>query len=233
MSKSRCYDEGMAKGRGYQQFCPMAAALDVVGDRWALLIVRELVLGPRRFGELAQGLPGIGTDILTARLRSMEQADVLRRTGQGRQQRYELSDRGQALRPVLVELGRWGAGRLGLPSSPDVVSARVGLTALVLDPPAVEEELSGVYEISSGGESVSLVVDHGTIAVAPPGTQPASPASAFIELGQSGLLGLLVGTHAQQLVRRGDVMVQGDRQRASRLLNTLAGPRVLEQLGRG
>src|SRR5919106_4609381 len=86
-----------AMPRSYEQHCSLALALDVVGDRWALLIVRDLLLGPRRFGELLEGLPGIGTDILTARLRDLEADGVVSRRIEGRASWYQLTDEGKAL----------------------------------------------------------------------------------------------------------------------------------------
>jgi len=91
----------MASPVGYQTFCPVGAALNVVGERWALLIVRDLFLGPRRYSELQKGLGGIPTDILAARLRTLQTEGVVRQAGEGRAQRYELTESGQALGPVL------------------------------------------------------------------------------------------------------------------------------------
>jgi Predicted transcriptional regulators len=76
-SKLSRYDRRMAKH--YDQYCPVAHALDVIGDRWALLVVRELIQGPKRYTDLAEGLPGIGTNILAARLRDLEAAASSRR----------------------------------------------------------------------------------------------------------------------------------------------------------
>lgn len=104
-------------GRSYEQSCFIARALDVLGERWTLLIVRELTLGPRRYGELLGALPGMGNSLLAARLKHLEQYEVVRRTGRagaGRAGAYELGDRGQALVPLLGALVDWGAG-LGNP----------------------------------------------------------------------------------------------------------------------
>ena len=102
----------MAGKRSYGDPCGIARALDVVGERWALLVVREPVLGPQRFTDLRAHLPGIATDVLSQRLRQLEQAGVLRQTAlaapaSGRA--YELTPRGRALEPVLHALGRWGS----------------------------------------------------------------------------------------------------------------------------
>jgi DNA-binding HxlR family transcriptional regulator len=102
----------MAGKRSYGDPCGIARALDVLGERWALLVVRELVLGPKRFTDLKSHLPGIATDVLSQRLRQLEQADVLRSTtlpAPASGHAYELTDRGRDLQPVLHALGRWGS----------------------------------------------------------------------------------------------------------------------------
>src|SRR5436190_22444590 len=99
--------------RSYGQYCAVAKALDVVGDRWTLLIVRELMIGgPSRYTDLQNGLPGIATNLLADRLRDLEKAGiVLRETAPPpvATSVFSLTARGQALWPVLAELGRWGA----------------------------------------------------------------------------------------------------------------------------
>ncbi|HLI01267.1 MAG TPA: helix-turn-helix domain-containing protein [Acidimicrobiales bacterium] len=206
----------------------MATALDVVGDRWALLVVRELLLGSRRFGELANGLPGVGTDILTARLRQLEGAGVVARIGAGRQQRYELTDCGQALRPVLVELARWGSHRLGLPANPQDVSPRVALTSILIDPPAPPTGLRGHFRLTVEEETAGVRVDDGRIVIdpSPGGDEP----STVISLTREGMLGLLVGARARALARSGDLTVAGRRNDGLRLVDTVRAPKVLAGL---
>ena len=97
--------------RDYGQYCAIAKALDLLGDRWALLIVRELLFGSRRYSELQSRLPGIATDMLATRLRELEERGVVRRDDNGRA--YALTDRGLALRPVLEALAVWGLAELG------------------------------------------------------------------------------------------------------------------------
>src|SRR5215218_2254120 len=102
----------MAGKRTYGDRCGIARALDVVGERWALLIVRELLLGPKRFTDLRAGLPGLSPDVLSQRLRELEKAGlVLRRklAPPAGSRVYELTARGLALEPILLELGRWGS----------------------------------------------------------------------------------------------------------------------------
>src|SRR5919198_6110493 len=98
--------------RTYEQFCGVARALDLVGERWALLVVRDLVLGPKRFTDLRRGLPGMGTNILAARLKELEHAGVVRRRTlppPAASAVYELTEWGHELEPVVLALGRWGS----------------------------------------------------------------------------------------------------------------------------
>jgi len=102
--------------RSYAQLCGIATALDVIGDRWALLIVRELMFGPLRFGDMVDGLPGIGTNTLTVRLKQLESAGVVRRRllpAPDRATVYELTAYGHELEPILMALGRWGTRSMG------------------------------------------------------------------------------------------------------------------------
>jgi DNA-binding HxlR family transcriptional regulator len=102
----------MATKRTYGDRCGVARALDVVGERWALLVVRELLLGPKRFTDLRAGLPGLSADVLSQRLRELEQAGLLRRrklAPPAGSRVYELTECGLALEPILLELGRWGS----------------------------------------------------------------------------------------------------------------------------
>jgi DNA-binding HxlR family transcriptional regulator len=102
--------------RSYAQLCGVATALDVIGDRWTPLVLRDLLLGPLRFGDLADGLPGIGTNTLAARLKHLESAGVVRRRLlplPDRGTSYELTEYGRELEPILMALGRWGTRSMG------------------------------------------------------------------------------------------------------------------------
>lgn len=105
--------------RTYRHYCAVAKALDVIGDRWVLLIARELITaGPSRYTELLKGLPGIATNLLADRLRDMEAAGLVEREGAPppiAATLFRLTERGQSLRPILEELGRWGAPLMGPP----------------------------------------------------------------------------------------------------------------------
>jgi len=120
--------------RSYAQLCGIATALDVIGDRWTLLVVRDLLLGPLRFSDLAEGLPGIGTNTLTARLKQLEVTGVVHRQLLPLPDRgtvYELTNYGRELEPILLALGRWGTSSMGnLP--PDVATRSRWLVAAML-----------------------------------------------------------------------------------------------------
>ncbi|MFD9885835.1 winged helix-turn-helix transcriptional regulator [Streptomyces alboflavus] len=112
--------------RSYDQYCAAARALDAVGDRWTLLIVRELLAGPRRYTDLHADLPGVSTDVLASRLKDMEQGGIASRRRMAAPVSayvYELTPRGRALLPVLAALGEWGAFDLGERAPTDAVRA--------------------------------------------------------------------------------------------------------------
>jgi DNA-binding HxlR family transcriptional regulator len=113
--------------RSYHDACPIGRSLDVVGERWALLVVRELLLGPQRFGDLRHALPGVSSNLLTDRLRELEAHGVLARRKlppPAGAVVYELTDSGRELEPVLLALGQWGA-RMPLPESPTLSATSV------------------------------------------------------------------------------------------------------------
>src|SRR5436190_6468435 len=102
--------------RTYQQYCGLASALDVLGERWTLLIVRELLIRPRRYRDLLADLPGIGTNLLAERLKFLVDMGLVRQRGLGgasKRQMYELTETGEALRPIVLGLARWGMEFVG------------------------------------------------------------------------------------------------------------------------
>jgi DNA-binding HxlR family transcriptional regulator len=113
----------MTRKRTYGDPCGVARALDVVGERWALLVVRELLLGPKRFTDLRAGLPHLGPDVLSQRLRELEEAGVVRRgklPPPAASRVYELTERGLELEPVVLALGRWGSAEPLPPSDTEL-----------------------------------------------------------------------------------------------------------------
>lgn len=204
---------------GYQTFCPVGAALNVVGERWALLVVRDLLLGPRRYSELLTGLGGIGTDILAARLRTLQEHGVVRQVGEGRARRYELTESGQALRPVLAALGRWGADRLRLPDDLSEIPTRVPLTSLLAGATSLPAQADGVYDVRVEDETVRVAVADGHV-------QAARDASvdATIELTRRGLRSLVLGAAIADIEHSQDLTIRGGRRPALAFLKAVTGP---------
>ena len=142
----------------YEQYCPMAHALDLVGDRWALLVIRELMHGPQRYTDLVGSLHGIGTNILATRLRDLEAHGIVaRRTlpPPAASKVYELSDYGRELRPAMRELALWGARSLGPPTVEGELFE--GWLANAMDIVMAPLAPNGRFEFRAGSEVASLV----------------------------------------------------------------------------
>ena len=149
--------------RSYGDPCGIARALDVIGERWALLIVRELVFGPKRFSDLRAAL-GASPNVLSQRLGELEAGGVVQRRSAGGAL-YELTDWGRELHPILRQLGRWGARSLHRPAGVLSVDAlMVALEATFV--PAKAAELRASYELRLGEQRFSVDVEDGTMAIA-------------------------------------------------------------------
>lgn len=153
--------------RSYDQYCGAARALDVVGERWALLVVRDLLLGPKRYTDLQAGLPGIGPNVLSARLRGLVDAGVVRRRQlppPAAATVYELTPLGEELRPVVRELVRWGRNLLGEP--PPGEQLQLGWLVVALEASFRAEAARGLhesYEYRIDGEVFHVDVEDGKI----------------------------------------------------------------------
>jgi len=140
--------------RSYDQYCAVARGLDVIGDRWTLLLVRDLLLGPKRYKDLLSGLPGIGTNLLADRLKELEAAGLIERTvlpPPAGSAVYQLTETGQSLETVMTALGRWGARFLGPPKKTDVMVPRAYFVAMrgVFNPEAAAG-ITQTYEVRIG-----------------------------------------------------------------------------------
>jgi len=211
---------------GYQAFCPVGAALNAVGERWALLIVRDLLLGPRRYSQLQAGLGGVGTDILAARLRSLQEHGVVQQTGRGRERRYELTDAGYDLRPVIRQLADWGAARCELPSDLSKIPPRVPLTSMLLGVDVYPAQAAGVYDLWVEDEVVHFEIEDGHLRAA----NEAAPKAVTITVTRLGLRALLLGTRASEIEANGDVTIEGGIRRGRALLDALRRPLLLGEL---
>ena len=211
----------MSTQRSYRQHCGLARALDVLGERWSLLILRELLLGPRRYGDLAADLPGIGTNLLAARLRSLEEAGVLRRTtlpAPANVPVYELTERGEGLRPVLEELALWGYDLL--PAEPaGEVATRASWAAMTMGAVLDRTDttgLQGTFAFTVGDELFYVTVADDAARVHQ-GVPPAAEAHATTD--PSTFFAIADGRLSpRQAMRDGLLVVDGDRRLLGRLL---------------
>ena len=156
----------MTSARRYDDPCGIARALDVVGDRWALLVVRELIFGPKRFVQLRHGLRGVSPNVLSQRLRDLEDAGVVRRDVLGPPADvpvYELTERGRALEPVLLQLARWGSQQPLTAPGELSVSALLLALQTVFDPAA---GLDATFALRIDGDWFRLTAAGGSIAIA-------------------------------------------------------------------
>jgi DNA-binding HxlR family transcriptional regulator len=150
------YNETMTH-RTYNQYCPLAHALDLVGERWTLLIIRNLFAGPKRFSDLLRGLPGIGSNILTARLKSLEENGLVQSRflqPPAASSVYELTPYGRSLENVMVALALWGGQSLGAPKAGQVFSTEsIAVMLHMLFMPAVTSKLSGIFAVKIEDEA--------------------------------------------------------------------------------
>ena len=153
----------------YDQYCPVCHALGLVGERWALLVVRELLKGPKRYTDLLEGLPGVGTNILAARLRELEAGGIVRKRKlppPAASTVYELTEYGQELEEPLYALARWGARSLGPPGKKDHLYPDWGLNAFsaLLDQEAARG-LTAIYVVRVGPEAYTVRLDDSNVHV--------------------------------------------------------------------
>ena len=213
----------------YDQYCPMAHALSLVGERWSLLIVRELLRGPKRYTDLAHGLPGIGTNILAARLRDLEEGGILEKRKlppPAASTVYELTEYGRGLEEALYALARWGARSLGPPTNKDDLYEEWGLNAL----PAVfnAEEARGLtetYVLKIGDDAFTARIVDGVLE---PSCGAAADADLVVETDPETFFLLCAGRlEPKDAVKSGDVRVQGDRAVLERCFRVLTlAPRI-------
>lgn len=158
----------MPTNRSYRDRCPIARALDVVGERWALLVIRELLFGPQRFSELHEALPGASTNMLTDRLRELEAHGVVQRRvlpPPAASAVYELTERGHALQGVLDALGAWGASE---PAPQDgTLSAAAVLLFLRGSAHAHPNPPAGAWGVQLGGQPWTIIGREGEFEIRP------------------------------------------------------------------
>jgi DNA-binding HxlR family transcriptional regulator len=217
----------MATKRSYREACRFAYALDLVGERWALLIVRELLLGPKRFTDLRTGLPHASTNILAERLRELERNVIVRRRklpppyGSSV---YELTEWGRELEPIVTQLGAWGARS---PIPPDHQTVGVDSIVLALGSlfdPEVAGNLSATYVLHIGEEGFRIEVADGEVHLERDTAEepearlsvPDAPTMAALLTGQLGF---------DEALSSGALRIEGSKQAAKRFLRLFPMPK--------
>ena len=153
--------------RSYGQYCGLSTAVELVCERWALLIVRDLLVGPRRYTDLKQGLPRIPTNILATRLKELQEGGVIRRVAPASGAVvYELTEYGRDLEPIVLALGRWGFRSMGEPKSGEIVTADSLTIALrTAFRPDVAASASLHCQIQAGAVELRAHVSEGELSV--------------------------------------------------------------------
>jgi DNA-binding HxlR family transcriptional regulator len=153
----------------YDQYCPIAHALCAIGERWSLLVVRELIEGPKRYTDLAAGLPGVSTNILAARLRDLETSGIVRKRKlppPAASTVYELTEYGAELEEVVYAMARWGVRTLGPPGPGDELDPDWGLNAFpALFNPSCANDLSGTYVLRISEHTFTVSLAGGRVGV--------------------------------------------------------------------
>jgi DNA-binding HxlR family transcriptional regulator len=209
----------MALRRSYEDGCAAAHALDVVGERWALLVVRELAFGAKRFTDLRTGLPGISPNVLTQRLEELEAASVLRRRRllpPAATSVYELTPWGQELLPILMALGRWGA------RSPQMApGGAISVNSLMMSLQTMFDAEAATGMTATVGLEMGL--ERFQVQVDPRGVQvtrgeAASPDAVFV--GEPSALSAVIygGRKFTEALREGDFSLRGDKVLARKFL---------------
>jgi DNA-binding HxlR family transcriptional regulator len=214
------------KKRSYRDACRFAYALDLVGERWALLVVRELLLGPKRFTDLRTGLPHASPNILVERLRELERSAIVRRRKLPPPYGstvYELTEWGRELEPIVTQLGAWGARS---PIPPDFESIGVDSIVLALRSlfdPAVADGFRASYELRIGEERFRVEITDGEVELNR-GSAP-DPVAILSVTDAASMAAILTGQLAfDAALASGDLQVEGGKQAAKRFLRLFPMP---------
>jgi DNA-binding HxlR family transcriptional regulator len=218
-----CRIETMTTSRRYGDGCAIATALDHLGERWALLVVRELLLGPKRFTDLQDGLPGAGPKILAQRLRELDSAGVVRRRTlppPASSQVYELTEWGAQLDAIVVALGRWGA------AAPQPPTGHVGADSAMirlrsLFSPQPERPWTATYEVRLGRYRFTTRVTDGHLVDMSRG-EPHDRPDTVIDTDPDTLANILgVDAALTKAINDGRLTITGDNQAGQRLFDAV------------
>jgi DNA-binding HxlR family transcriptional regulator len=219
-----CYSDVVSRNKTYGDSCGVARALDAVGERWALLVVRDLLLGPKRYTDLQSGLPGVSPNVLSARLRELIDAGVVtqrRLPPPVAGQVYELTEWGRGLEPVLLGLGVWGS------DSPIPPAERpLGMDSLILAirtrlSPATADAIAATIQLEVDDDVITLIARDGRVRIRRGETDAPD---AILSTGAATLEEVIFGGRAlKDALRRGELTVTGDADAVRRLVSTAAG----------
>src|SRR5918998_1827058 len=215
----------MATMRTYGDRCGVARALDVIGERWALLVVRELLLGPKRFTDLRAGLPHLSPNVLAQRLRELEVAGVVRRRKlppPAASRVYELTEWGTELEPIIIQLGRWGARSPSRPRDAAIGVDSVVLALRTMFDPRVAKGIESSYELRLGEERFHAEVANGRFEIVRGG---AERPDATIETDPGTLAALVFeGRQLAEALRSRNLKIEGDKASVGRFFGLFSMP---------
>ncbi len=216
----------MGSKRSYGDACRFAHALDLIGERWALLVVRELLLGPKRFTDLRAGLPHASTNILSERLRDLEQGRVVQRRKlppPAGSTVYELTEWGRDLEPIVTELGAWGARSPFPPTSKEINTDSIVLALGSLFDSERAGELEASYALTIGDERFWVTVSGGEVKL-DRGAAPNPTASIAVPDAATFAALLADQLSLDEALDSGTAQIEGGKQAAKRFLRLFPMP---------
>jgi DNA-binding HxlR family transcriptional regulator len=215
----------MATLRTYGDGCGIAHALDLVGERWALLVVRELLLGPKRFTDLRGGLPSASTNVLSQRLRELEQAGIVRRRKlppPAGSSVYELTGWGRELKPIVLSLGTWAVRSPSFPEGAPVGTDSVLLALWTFFDAEAAGDLRARFELRLDDSTFHVDIADGEIEV---DRGPAEDPDAIVESDATALSAVIWnGRDLDDAVQAGELRIEGDRQALEPFLRLFPRP---------
>ncbi len=211
--------------RTYGDGCGIAHGLDLVGERWALLVVRELLLGPKRFTDLRGGLPSASTNVLSQRLRELEQAGIVQRRTlppPAGSSVYELTEWGRELKPIVLSLGTWAVRSPSFPEGAPVGTDSVILALSTFFDADAARDLDARYELRLDGSTFHVSIADGRIEV---DRGPAEHPVAIVETGATTFSSIVWnGRDPDDALRTAELRITGDRSAVDRLLGLFPKP---------
>jgi DNA-binding HxlR family transcriptional regulator len=215
----------MVGRRKYEEGCAVSHALDLIGERWALVVVRELLLGPKRFTDLRAGMPGASPDVLAQRLRELKEAGVVRQhklPPPAGSQVYELTDWGAELEPVVTHLGRWGSHSPSMPYDADRSIDSLVLSLRALFDRRAAQGFSATIALRLGENHFSIKIADGQLQLA---RGEAEQATVTLDTNPQTLAALLYGGRPlDDVLRTGEVTIAGEAAVAARFLRLFPLP---------